>query len=147
MTVTQKLLNILSGHDVANGRTDGPTDRRKPYHNTSFTQDIIVDIDECASNPCQNGATCFDLVNEFFCGCNNGYSDDVCGTSKYSHFLFSFHKHKNAHDTFCNRFVDRFVPTDVQNFVMQFLLLNRSKELFSDDSLPNKIIIYSLLIN
>jgi len=31
MTVTQKLFKVLSGHDVANGRTD----RRRPYHNTS----------------------------------------------------------------------------------------------------------------
>jgi len=43
MTVTHKLFKILSGHDVANGRTDrrtdgqtdGRTDRRRPYHNTS----------------------------------------------------------------------------------------------------------------
>jgi len=43
MTVTHKLFKILSGHDVANGRTDrrtdgrtdGQTDGRTPYHNTS----------------------------------------------------------------------------------------------------------------
>ena len=37
MTVTQKLFKILSGHDVANGRTDGRTGRqtKTPYHNTS----------------------------------------------------------------------------------------------------------------
>ena len=39
MTVTQKLFKILSGHYVANGRTDrqtdGRTDRRTPYHYTS----------------------------------------------------------------------------------------------------------------
>jgi len=28
MTVTHKLFKILSGHDVANGRTDGQTDGR-----------------------------------------------------------------------------------------------------------------------
>jgi len=39
MTVTQKLFKIWSGHDVANGRsdrrTDGQTDGRTLYHNTS----------------------------------------------------------------------------------------------------------------
>ena len=35
MTVTHKLFKILSGYDVANGRTDGQTDGRTPYHNTS----------------------------------------------------------------------------------------------------------------
>ena len=43
MTVTHKLFQILSGHDVANGRTDGRTDRRRygqtdgrhNYHKTS----------------------------------------------------------------------------------------------------------------
>jgi len=35
MTVTKKLFKILSGHDVANGRTDTQTDRRTPYHNTT----------------------------------------------------------------------------------------------------------------
>jgi len=35
MTVTQKLFKILSGHDVANGRTDGRTDGWTLYHNTS----------------------------------------------------------------------------------------------------------------
>ena len=35
MTVTQKLFKILSGHEVANGRTDGRTVGRTPYHNTS----------------------------------------------------------------------------------------------------------------
>jgi len=39
MTVTYKLFKILSGHDVANCRTDGHTegrtDGRTPYHNTS----------------------------------------------------------------------------------------------------------------
>jgi len=39
MTVAHKLFKILSGHDVANGRTDrqtdGRTDGQTPYHNTS----------------------------------------------------------------------------------------------------------------
>jgi len=34
-TVTQKLFKILSGHDVANRRTDRRTDGQTPYHNMS----------------------------------------------------------------------------------------------------------------
>ncbi|XP_052259635.1 fibropellin-1-like [Dreissena polymorpha] len=39
-----------------------------------------ADIDECASAPCQNNATCFDLVNEYFCGCHVVYSGVNCQT-------------------------------------------------------------------
>ena len=35
------------------------------------------DDDECASNPCQNGADCDDLVNQFNCTCTAGY-DGKC---------------------------------------------------------------------
>jgi len=34
MTVTQKLFKILSGHDVAKGRTDGQTDGRTDRRHT-----------------------------------------------------------------------------------------------------------------
>ena len=44
---------------------------------------IIADTDECASNPCQNGATCEDGVNSWSCDCVEGYIGDTCsiGTS------------------------------------------------------------------
>ena len=35
-------------------------------------------IDECSSNPCQNGATCNDQVNMYDCSCAAGYSDTHC---------------------------------------------------------------------
>ncbi|XP_030853956.1 protein crumbs homolog 1 isoform X2 [Strongylocentrotus purpuratus] len=41
--------------------------------------DCEVDIDECASGPCANGATCNDGVNRFDCACVNGYDGDFCG--------------------------------------------------------------------
>ncbi|XP_063966506.1 protein crumbs homolog 1-like [Lytechinus pictus] len=37
-----------------------------------------VNIDECASNPCTNGATCNDDVNKFDCQCVTGYDGDFC---------------------------------------------------------------------
>lgn len=36
------------------------------------------DIAECASNPCQNGATCSDLENGFQCSCSFGYKGRFC---------------------------------------------------------------------
>ncbi|XP_078575910.1 uncharacterized protein LOC144861769 [Branchiostoma floridae x Branchiostoma japonicum] len=37
-----------------------------------------TDIDECASSPCMNGATCVDGVNSFSCTCNRGYTGVYC---------------------------------------------------------------------
>ena len=44
-----------------------------------------VDVDECASNPCANGATCtdssssdFELLDGYSCSCAAGYANGVC---------------------------------------------------------------------
>nr|XP_020465574.1 sushi, nidogen and EGF-like domain-containing protein 1 isoform X2 [Monopterus albus] len=39
-----------------------------------------IDVDECASYPCQNGGTCKDLINSFVCHCPPGYSGILCET-------------------------------------------------------------------
>ena len=41
---------------------------------------LSTDIDECASAPCQNGATCLDQVNGYLCQCAPGYTDLQCQT-------------------------------------------------------------------
>ena len=33
-----------------------------------------INIDECASEPCQNGATCRDFVAHYMCNCAPGWS-------------------------------------------------------------------------
>lgn len=33
----------------------------------------LSDVNECASNPCINGGTCEDGVNQFICHCLPGY--------------------------------------------------------------------------
>ena len=43
---------------------------------------MLTDIDECASNPCQNLGTCTDGVNQYVCGCVAGYTGANCETSK-----------------------------------------------------------------
>ena len=42
----------------------------------------FVDINECAPDPCQNGATCADLVGSYRCDCKAGYTGSNCETSK-----------------------------------------------------------------
>ena len=44
--------------------------------------DIVVDTDECASNPCQNGGSCSDEVNKFSCSCASGYEGATCQTGR-----------------------------------------------------------------
>ncbi|XP_067016648.1 uncharacterized protein [Acropora muricata] len=38
------------------------------------------DIDECSSNPCQNRATCVNLVGSYRCNCAPGYTGGTCQT-------------------------------------------------------------------
>ena len=39
------------------------------------------DIDDCASEPCQNDGTCIDGINSYTCACLDGWSGDNCETS------------------------------------------------------------------
>ena len=39
---------------------------------------FLLDIDECYDYPCENGAICIDLVNEYFCECIIGYDGPNC---------------------------------------------------------------------
>ncbi|XP_047442765.1 sushi, nidogen and EGF-like domain-containing protein 1 isoform X2 [Mugil cephalus] len=39
-----------------------------------------INVDECASDPCQNGGTCKDQINGFVCHCPPGYTGIHCET-------------------------------------------------------------------
>ena len=41
---------------------------------------FVTDIDDCSPNPCDNGATCTDLVNSYSCTCVPGYTGHDCQT-------------------------------------------------------------------
>ena len=41
----------------------------------------IIDVLECASNPCLNGATCNEYVNYYNCTCAAGFSGATCNIS------------------------------------------------------------------
>ena len=36
------------------------------------------DIDECESDPCLNGGTCTDVINEYTCDCADGWEGVNC---------------------------------------------------------------------
>ena len=45
----------------------------------------MTDFDECASNPCKNGGTCQNTINEFVCMCDGtGYEGVTCEDGKFS---------------------------------------------------------------
>lgn len=39
-------------------------------------------IDECISNPCQNGGTCTDGVNGYSCECTSSWTGPQCQTAQ-----------------------------------------------------------------
>ena len=49
------------------------------YNIVKFT---FADIDECASTPCENDATCKDGVNSYTCECKDGFTGKNCEQSK-----------------------------------------------------------------
>ncbi len=38
----------------------------------------ILEINECESSPCSNGATCMDNLNQYHCICQPGYNSTNC---------------------------------------------------------------------
>ena len=38
----------------------------------------LMDLDECASNPCKNGAKCLDLFGGYVCQCTDGWTSKDC---------------------------------------------------------------------
>ena len=43
----------------------------------------VIILDDCAAEPCLNGATCTDLTNAYVCQCAAGYSGANCETGEY----------------------------------------------------------------
>lgn len=58
---------------------DKGADRICHCNNTGFTgKRCEVDIDECIPKPCQNNATCLNLLNNYNCTCTPGYTGKNC---------------------------------------------------------------------
>lgn len=59
-----------------------------------LSSSLPPDIDDCQSNPCQNGGTCIDEINSFVCLCLPSYGGATCekgnNVEKTSAFSFLF---------------------------------------------------------
>lgn len=42
-----------------------------------------TDINECLSQPCANGGTCRELIDEYNCMCSTGYTGINCETGNH----------------------------------------------------------------
>ena len=51
---------------------------------------LMIDVDECLGNPCENGGTCDDGFNSFTCRCITGFEGTTCETGMFLNFLVSF---------------------------------------------------------
>jgi hypothetical protein len=56
----------------------------KLYSLTDIKLYSLTDINECSPDPCNNGGTCKDLVNEYKCTCVAGYDGKNCDISKFA---------------------------------------------------------------
>ena len=56
---------------------------------------IISDINECESNPCQNGGTCVDSVNDFMCFCHIGFTGLQCESGEQLIDINEFNNNNN----------------------------------------------------
>lgn len=52
---------------------------------------FFVDVDECASAPCQNGGTCVDEEDSFRCECPLAWEGNICQFGKL-YITFTFKK-------------------------------------------------------
>ena len=43
---------------------------------------LFLDINDCAPNPCKNGATCEDGINQAICHCVDGWTGNTCETGQ-----------------------------------------------------------------
>jgi hypothetical protein len=54
-----------------------------------FIIHAIIDIDDCSTGPCLNGATCNDGIDGYTCTCAPGYTGYHCGIGQLCFCLFS----------------------------------------------------------
>ncbi len=85
--IMKLVLSFESANAVAEhskGR-EGASSIFESFSCTPFTQSLmrlqltlILDIDDCARQPCHHGGICTDLVDDFECSCPSGYVGKDC---------------------------------------------------------------------
>uniref|UniRef100_A0A8C9Z4Y3 Neurocan core protein n=1 Tax=Sander lucioperca TaxID=283035 RepID=A0A8C9Z4Y3_SANLU len=101
------------GGDEPGVRTIYNNPNRTGFPDTTALYDAYCyrDIDDCQSNPCQNGGTCIDEINSFVCLCLPSYGGAACekGNDVDENSAFSFHPTKGklvssflAYQCFCS---------------------------------------------
>ena len=53
------------------------------HPNNKCSHLYCLDIDECASSPCQSNGTCLDGIDSYTCNCASGFEGTNCETSMY----------------------------------------------------------------
>ena len=48
---------------------------------------FLADVDDCVEQPCLNGGTCIDSVNDYTCLCADGYTGKNCAVGKNRVFV------------------------------------------------------------
>ena len=61
------------------------------YYYIIIINHVVVDTDECESNPCQHGGTCSDRVNYYACTCSTGSEGSNCETGKSCGYVILYY--------------------------------------------------------
>ena len=57
----------------------------------------MVEIDECATSPCQNGGSCNDQINGYTCNCVDGYDGLNCENGNNETSFQARYTHQNLY--------------------------------------------------
>lgn len=58
-------------------------------HQCCYVSLTFVEIEECVSSPCHNGATCTDFIDFYNCTCQAGYDGPHCENGKTCALFYS----------------------------------------------------------
>lgn len=66
---------------------------RSRFSNALLT---FLDINECDTNPCENGGQCTNSEGSFTCSCAGGWRGPACNKGKFSEYINEIQEHRKA---------------------------------------------------